>query len=204
MHSTPMLSHGYSSPYVSRLRVPLRCFGLVSLERFIAARESISREETRSHRAEETRQAPYLRRTAVSCVRAPLLRRNWGVWSVPPHWDEYVWVEGKTRVDVSAGLSSSSFPVGQEDSDGSLSAGLWWDPSPELPRSTHTGNWSWQEVGMHPSPLPLHFSPIPLSSLLYFSLSHRNPTPPACGCYSSRGTPPWHSSSWLLYHVFLI
>lgn len=30
----------------------------------------------------------------------------------------------KTLTDVSAGLSSSSLPVGQEDRDGSLSAGL--------------------------------------------------------------------------------
>lgn len=64
------------------------------------------------------------------CVRAPLLGRKGGVWSVFPHWDECVWVEGKTLADVSVGLSSSSLPVGQKDRDGSLSAGLWLDPSP--------------------------------------------------------------------------
>lgn len=45
-------------------------------------------------------------------------------------WDEYVWAEGKMLADVTVGLSSSSLPVGQEDRDGSLSAGLWLDPSP--------------------------------------------------------------------------
>lgn len=54
---------------------------------------------------------------------------------------------------------------GTEDRDGSLSAGHWLDPSPQLPRSTHTGNWSWQEVGMHPS---LFSSLLPSSSLPSF------------------------------------
>lgn len=88
------------------------------------------------------------------CVSAPRLWRNWGVCSVFPHWDECVWVEGKSLAVGSVGLSSSSLSVGQEDRDGFLSAGLWLDPSPQLPCSTHTSNWSWQEVGMRPSLAP--------------------------------------------------
>lgn len=43
-----------------------------------------------------------------------------GVWSVCPHYDECVVVVGKTPADVSAGLGSSSVPVGREDRDGAL------------------------------------------------------------------------------------
>lgn len=97
----------------------------------------------------------------------------------------------KTLAYVSVVLSSSRLPVGQEGRDGSLSAGLWLDPSPLLPRSTHTGNCSWQEVSMHPSPAP----PPILSSKSYFT---------CLWLLQQRHTPPWHNSLWLLYHVFLI
>lgn len=113
----------------------------------------------------------------VPLCQGSQLWRNWGAWSVFPYWDECVWVEGKSLADGSVELSSSSLPVGQEDRDGSLSAGHWLDPSPQLPRSTHTGNWSWQEVGMHPSLAPSPSPPFPssfflLSFCIFFSFSH--------------------------------
>lgn len=92
----------------------------------------LRRKERPWHTEMKTRQAFLMQNCCnlCHCVRAPRLWRNWGVSSVFPHCDECVWVEGKSLADGSGGLSSSSLPVGQEDRDGSLSAGLWLDPSP--------------------------------------------------------------------------
>lgn len=92
----------------------------------------------------------------------------------------------------SVGLSSSSLPVGQEDRDGSLSAGLWLEPSPWLPRSTHTGNWSWQEVGMHSSPTASSSPPFSIFLSLFSLSSYLSLSLPACACYYW-DTPPWYS-----------
>ncbi len=98
----------------------------------ITAQLNKRRKEILGQTEMEMRQAFFMQNCYIlcHCVRAPLLWGNWGVWSAFPHWDECVWVKEKTLAGVSVGLSSSSLPVGQEDRDRSLSAGLWLDPSP--------------------------------------------------------------------------
>lgn len=81
---------------------------------------SIRKKKILGHTEMEMRQAFFMQNCCVlcHCVSAPQLWRNWGVCSVFPHWDECVWVEGKSLAVGNVGLSSSSLPVGQEDRDG--------------------------------------------------------------------------------------
>lgn len=59
------------------------------------------------------------------------------------------------------------------------SAGFWLDPSPHMPCSILTGNWSWQEVGMYPycppfpslsshGDPPLHYSSCRIDCNVYY------------------------------------
>lgn len=64
----------------------------------------------------------------AQCQGSPVMKQTGSLECFPRlRWVCLGW---GALADVSAVLSSSSLPVGQWDRDGSLSAGLWLDPSP--------------------------------------------------------------------------